>query len=402
MREVGYTCGTSLDECAMTTASLASFKCPQCQLAVDVHDAYCPNCGANLALVAALAERQVLAAMPPTSATPFVADLILPRFGEYLVQNGDITEDQLRTALAQQRELARQGETVTVGQVLLDMGFITRAQLERTSIQQVRQLQNALQESNRQLEERVARRTQELQQALEKLTELNQLKANFVANISHELRTPLVPIKSYAELMAEGSLGPLSPEQEKAFDVVLRSIRRMEELVNNLIQFASSITGDMLLTLAAQSAATLVELTRQASEPKAAKKHVQLETALPPASPLVLADGEKIHWVLFQLLDNAIKFTGEGGRVSLTVETIEHTVRFRVHDTGIGIPPEKLSELFQPFHQLDSTSTRQYGGTGLGLALVERILDAHGSQAHVESVPGQGSTFWFDLPIAMS
>ena len=385
----------------MTTGSL-SFKCPQCRQPVDLHDAYCPNCGANLALVAALAERQVLASAPHPPTAPFVADTILPRFGEYLVKNGDISEAQLKQALTQQRELARQAEAVTVGQMLLDLGFITRAQLERASIQQVRELQNALQDSNRQLEERVARRTQELQQALEKLQELNELKANFVANISHELRTPLVPIKSYSEMMAEHMLGPLSPEQAKAMEVVLRSIHRMEELVNNLIAFASSLTGDMLLTQAAHPVSALVNLTLQASESKAAKKKVRLEIALPPTPLLVLADGEKIHWVLFQLMDNAIKFTPEGGLVRLSVEARAPAVRFCIHDTGIGIPAEKQSELFQPFHQLDSTSTRQFGGTGLGLALVERILDAHGSQAHVDSAPGQGSKFWFDLPIAMS
>jgi signal transduction histidine kinase len=146
----------------------------------------------------------------------------------------------------------------------------------------------------------------------------------------------------------------------------------------------------------------LVEMTMTASEAKAAKKAVRLEKVLPATLPLVLADGEKIHWVLFQLLDNAIKFTPAGGRVTLSAETQANIVRFAVRDTGIGIPPERLTELFQPFHQLDGASTRQFGGTGLGLALVKRILDAHGTQAQVDSAPGQGSVFWFDLAVAMS
>ncbi len=376
--------------------------CPQCRQPVDVTDTFCPHCGANLALVAALAEREVLASMPSPSGAPFVADVILPRFGEYLVQSGAITSHQLLEALAQQRLRVRQGETPSIGQVLIEMGFITREQLERTSLQQVKELQAALQDSNRQLEDRVNRRTQELQQALQKLTELSQLKANFVANISHELRTPLVPIKSYTELMLEEGLGPLTPEQKQSLEAMTRSIGRLEGLVNNLIQFASSLTGDMLLVQAAHTVAELVTMTLNASEAKATKKAVRLRTEVPTRLPSVLADGEKIQWVLFQLVDNAIKFTPPDGAITLAAEPRPNAVRLSVRDTGIGIPSERIPELFQPFHQLDGTSTRQYGGTGLGLALVKRILDAHGSQARVESQPGEGSTFWFDLPIAMS
>lgn len=376
--------------------------CPQCRQPVKATDAFCPNCGANLALVAALAEREVLATMPGASGAPTVAEVVLPRFGEYLVQSGAITSAQLQAALVEQNLRVKRGETPSIGQVLVGMGFITRQQLEQTSIQQVRELQQALQDSNRQLEERVARRTQELQQALQKLTELNQLKANFVANISHELRTPLVPIKSYTELMLDGGMGPLTGDQRQSLEAMTRSIGRLEGLVNNLIQFASSLTGDMLLVQAPQAVGDLVTMTLNASEAKAAKKTVHLQTHLPEATPLVLADGEKIHWVLFQLVDNAIKFTPPEGTVTLAAEPRDNSVRLSVRDTGIGIPPERLPELFQPFHQLDGTSTRQYGGTGLGLALVKRILDAHGSQARVESKPGEGSTFWFDLPIAMS
>jgi signal transduction histidine kinase len=158
----------------------------------------------------------------------------------------------------------------------------------------------------------------------------------------------------------------------------------------------------MMLVQAPQAVTELVTMTFNASEAKAAKKVVRLQTQLPGSVPLVLADGEKIHWVLFQLVDNAIKFTPPDGTVTLAAEPRANSVRLSVRDTGIGIPPERIPELFQPFHQLDGTSTRQYGGTGLGLALVKRILDAHGSQARVESKPGEGSTFWFDLPIAMS
>ena len=112
------------------------------------------------------------------------------------------------------------------------------------------------------------------------------------------------------------------------------------------------------------------------------------------------ADGEKIGWVLTQLLDNGVKFTPKGGEVTLEVRGEFPWVRFEVRDTGIGIPPERLEEIFEPFHQLEDAATRRHGGMGLGLALVMHILQAHQTRLEVHSVPGQGSRFWFRLPLA--
>jgi len=379
----------------------AAFRCPQCRASVRPTDSVCPACGVNLAWAAAIAERQVLAAAPGATGTlTYTTDILLPRFGEFLVQSGDLTREQLLAALKRQSELAAEGHTLTIGQVLVGMDVLTRGQLELASIQQVKQLQAALQESNRQLEERVAQRTQELQLALQKLTELSDLKANFVANISHELRTPLVPIKLYHELMADEGLGPLTDQQAEALKVTHRATLRLEELVTNLIEFASSLKGEMRLHLAAHSPTALADQALRASAPKAEKANVRLGTQYAATLPPVVADGEKIHWVLFQLLDNAIKFTPAGGEVTLAIEARDQSLRLSVRDTGIGLSAEKLPELFQPFHQLDGSITRPYGGTGLGLALVKRIVEAHQSKVGVESDHGHGSTFWFDLPIA--
>lgn len=384
-----------------SAAPPATFRCPQCRAPVQPADSTCPACGVNLAWAAAIAERQVLAVAPGASgALTYTTDVILPRFGEFLVQSGDLTREQLQAALKRQSELAAQGHSLTIGQVLAGMGLLTRGQLELASIQQVKQLQAALQESNRQLEERVAQRTQELQEALHKLTEMSELKANFVANISHELRTPLVPIKLYNELMADGGLGPLTDQQAEALQVTQRATLRLEALVDNLIQFASSLKGELRLNPAAHSPTHLADQAVRASLPKAEKANVRLHTHYAPTLPPVLADGEKIRWVLFQLLDNAIKFTRAGGEVTLSIEPHAQQLRLSVRDTGIGIPADKLPELFQPFHQLDSSITRQYGGAGLGLALVKRIVEAHRTRVQIESEPGRGSTFWFELPIA--
>jgi len=379
---------------------VSAFICPQCGSSVKAEAVHCPVCKVDLALAAALAERQVLAIKAAPASSFYVADIILPRFGEFMVKNGDITEAELETALARQKEMSAQGRPETIGQILLKMGAITREKLDLTSIQQVRQLQNALQESNRQLERRVDERTQELQQALQKLSELNQLKANFVANISHELRTPLSQVIGYVDLVADGSLGDLNPDQNKALGSTGVALKQLSRLIEDLIRFASGARGEMVLNPTPVSLAAVAKRAVSLSTPKADQGKVQISAEIPAALPPALADEEKIGWVLFQLLDNAIKFSPAGGEVKLLIEARAGRLRLSIRDTGIGIPPERTAEIFTPFHQLDGSTSRTYGGTGLGLALVKRIVEAHHSRIEVESQPGQGSTFSFELPEA--
>ncbi len=386
----------------MSTKPVATaplFSCPQCRTPVQIGETTCRACGVDLALAAVLAERRVLAFIPTTSAP--VETTPLPRFGEFLVSRGYITAPQLQAALNRQREAAAAGSHKTIGLVLIGLGTITREQLELASIEQTKELQTALQESNRQLEQRVAERTQELQKALEKLAELNELKANFVAGISHELRTPLVPIKGYSDLLRSGSAGELSEMQRGAVDVIARSAERLEELVNELIQFASSLTGKLIINDSLISLADLAARMEDFFGPKAAAAGVRLRVEMPTALPLVLADGEKLYWVLFQLLDNAVKFTPEGGEVTIQAAVKEQHLRVSVRDTGIGIPHDQLGQIFQPFHQVAQSESIPVDGTGLGLALVKRIIEAHHSKVEVESEQGRGSVFFFELPIVV-
>jgi signal transduction histidine kinase len=136
----------------------------------------------------------------------------------------------------------------------------------------------------------------------------------------------------------------------------------------------------------------------QRAQPKADRQQVTLNYELTPELPPATADEEKLHWILLQLLDNAIKFTPSGGQVVVSATADAQEVTLAVRDTGIGIPPDRLEDIFEPFRQLDGSSTRRYGGTGLGLALVRRIVEAHGAHVHVESTEGVGSTFSFRLP----
>jgi signal transduction histidine kinase len=372
--------------------------CPQCHAPVGMQDTTCPTCGINLELATAFIEREALAFTPSDSAAPFVAEIILPRFGEYLVQGGYITEAQLAQALARQSELAVQGKTQTIGQILLEMGVITRERLDWASIRQVQELQTALRKANRELQESVAERTQALHTALQKLSELNALKANFVANISHELRTPLSHIMGYGGLLDGGVLGALSDEQREAVTIILQSGARLKTLIDDLIRFAGSMRGDMALQLEDLAlevlAADVVALARS----KAEHAQVQLEAEVAADLPAWRADQDKLRWALNQLLDNAVKFTPAGGRVTLAVTCEDGLARLSVTDTGIGIPAEHLPVIFAPFHQLDGSATRRYGGTGLGLAMVKRIVEAHGGRLEVHSQPEQGSQFTICLP----
>jgi signal transduction histidine kinase len=388
----------------MTTspAPPTELTCPQCHAPISTTDVTCDTCGANIALVTLMAERAVLG--HATGGTgplrPVSVEQLIPRLGEYLVHNGYITEAQLQSALARQAAaLAAEGKAARrLGYTLIEMGFISRETLDKAVAQQVLELQSALIEANRSLEQRVAERTAELEAALVKLAEFNQLKANFVANISHELRTPLTQIKGYNVLLSEGALGAVTKEQKEALGTTLRAIDRLEQLVNDLIGYATTAKGELTLRRQPMSVVDLVNEVMEKSVAKAQRKGLVLSSDLPGEVPPVVADEEKLRWVLLQLVDNAIKFTGNGGGVRIQVAALGQRVRVSVRDTGIGIPSNRRDEIFDSFRQLDGSSTRRYGGTGLGLALARRIVEAHGGEMLVDSEEGVGSTFSFTLP----
>ena len=248
------------------------------------------------------------------------------------------------------------------------------------------------------MEKRVQERTAELQHALKKLTDLSQLKSNFISNVSHELRTPLTHLKGYIDMLYEESLGPLTSHQSEALNVMLRAEARLERLIEDLIQFSLASRGDLTINTKPFSLNDLLEITINQITKKANNHQIKISSSVKDPIPEVNADEEKIGWVLLQLLDNAVKFTPEGGRISVTTIVHNDSVLVSVADTGIGIPKDRISEVLEPFHQLDGSITRKYEGTGLGLTMAYRILDAHGSSLDIESVEGIGSRFSFSLP----
>ena len=329
---------------------------------------------------------------------PLTPEALVPRLGEHLVQRALINEEDLHRALAYQKDKQMLGEQCLLGEALIDLNILSRRQIDQAVTEQIIQLRNALEDANRFLERRVQERTAELQEALRKLSELNQMKANFVANISHELRTPLTHVKGYLELLATGSLGSVNEEQKNALQISQRAAGRLESLIDNLIMFSLAARGEMTLRLASVNLNKVAGEVMSYSRPKATDRNVTLDFDIRPDIPFVQADEEKISWAILQLIDNAIKFTSKGGRVTLSIQLeTESLVTVSVTDTGIGIPVDHLEDIFEPFHQLDASATRRYGGTGIGLALVKEIISAHGSIIEVQSEQGKGSTFSFPL-----
>lgn len=328
-------------------------------------------------------------------------EMLVPRLGEALVRAGHITEFDLQKALAYQQEHVSQGNTMLLGQALLDLKLIDQPTLDQAVTEQIIQLRSALQAANRTLERRVHERTAELEAALQRLSELNQMKANFVANISHELRTPLTHIKGYLELMVTDSLGPLTEEQRHGLQVSQKASDRLENLIEDLIMFSMASHGELSLKQEPLDIRRLVSMATRNASQKADERGVSVSIMAKEHVPFVQGDSEKLVWVLNQLLDNAVKFTPSGGRVVVGLkEESSNLVMVSVSDTGIGIPSNRLQEIFEPFHQLDGSSTRKAGGTGLGLSLVRQIIEAHGSLLDVTSVEGRGTTFKFPLLVA--
>lgn len=327
-------------------------------------------------------------------------EILVPRLGDTLVSRGLLTESQLQQALDFQKTQKTAGRSVLLGQAVVELGFLARPELDRAITEQIIMLRGALEDANRNLEKRVELRTAELQEALGRLAELNQVKSNFISNVSHELRTPLTHVKGYLDLFVAGTLGPLTETQKNAVLVSIRSASRLQNLIDDLIMFALSSRDELTLQKKPVQLQTLAAEALGVAQPKAQDRQVQLTGEIEPDLPDVWVDEQKMAWALSQLLDNAIKFTQEGGTVHLMIAREagnQHMARIVVRDTGIGIPQSRLDEIFEPFHQLDGTSTRRYGGTGLGLALVRQIVEAHGTVLTAESEPGRGSTFSFPI-----
>jgi PAS domain S-box-containing protein len=232
----------------------------------------------------------------------------------------------------------------------------------------------------------------------QKTQEASRLKSEFLANMSHELRTPLNAIIGFTDLMYRGKTGAVTDEQQEYLGDVLTSARHLLRLINDILDLAKVESGKMEFRPEPVDLTVLVGEVRDILRGLVASKRLALDIDVDPAAAHVIADPPRIKQVLYNYLSNAIKFT-ETGRITIRVrvEDADH-VRIEVEDTGIGIAAQDLPKLFAEFQQLDASTVKRYQGTGLGLVLVKRVVEAHGGKVDVRSEPGKGSVFSAIIP----
>jgi len=250
------------------------------------------------------------------------------------------------------------------------------------------------------LARRVEERTADLSRVNAELSRAVRAKDEFLANMSHELRTPLNAILGISEVLLEQFRGPLNERQQESLRTIEISGHHLLALINDILDLAKVESGQMEVQLDHVVITELCESSLLFVKEQALKKHLHLEYRVDDPQAVMHADARRLKQMLVNLLSNAVKFTEAGGRVNLEVQTDAEAgvVRFVVEDTGIGMHPEEMGRLFQPFVQLDSRLNRQHEGTGLGLALVRRFAELHGGGVTVESELGQGSRFTIALP----
>ncbi len=267
-------------------------------------------------------------------------------------------------------------------------------------------------EHNAQLERMVQERTRELQDALshveamnhelrasnERLEEASRIKSEFLANVSHELRTPLNAVIGFSDLLADPVRGPLNPEQRDFVSDIQESGEHLLHLINNILDLSKIEAGKLETDLRAASVPDLVREAAAMLRPAAGAKNQRVEVFCDSALSTARLDAGMFREVLANLLSNAVKFTPDGGRVDLEAMRDGGDLVVTVRDTGIGIAPTDQERIFEAFCQVDGSYSRSYQGTGLGLALVRRLIALHGGQVTVHSTLGEGSSFTCVLP----
>ena len=272
------------------------------------------------------------------------------------------------------------------------------------SLLRTKALHDEIVATNRLLEERVAERTAALERALRDLRETDRVKTEFLANISHELLTPLTPVKGYIPALLQQVFGPITAEQRQTLEIISTSVDRLHGLIENLLTFMRWEAGHVPVRLETMALEAVVGLAVEITRQDAGEKQIALETEIAPNLPPIRGDLTALTSALRQVLDNAVKFTPDGGKVTLGMRAVTAdsegpvSVELTISDTGVGIPADALPRIFDKFYQADASATRRHGGTGLGLAIVKRILDAHGAQIAVHSRLGQGTQIQMEFP----
>jgi signal transduction histidine kinase len=282
--------------------------------------------------------------------------------------------------------------------VIDDMKLTIRRGLDHRRLMLAeREARAQLKTLNRELERRVEERTIELQRTNEELANANRTKDIFFATLSHELRTPLTPILGWAKVLRlNGANGEMF---DQGLSAIERNARLQARLIDDLLDMSRIISGKLHIEFEIIDICTLIEAAAETVRDEARMRGVELQVELPDSPLLVRGSPVRLQQIVWNLLSNSIKFTDKGGQVTVYARPLEDWAEVEVSDTGIGIAPEFLPHIFEPFHQADGSTTRKYGGLGLGLAIVHKLVGLHGGRIEVASAGlGQGARFMVTVP----
>jgi signal transduction histidine kinase len=270
----------------------------------------------------------------------------------------------------------------------------------QTLAEEFNKMAAALRDAYANLEDKVRERTQELMIANERLKELDKMKSLFLSNVSHELRTPLTAIGGLVDNMIDGLTGPLNGKQTRYMTGIKDSTERLARLIRDLLDLSVIETGKSELKPARFSLRSLIHEVVETLKPLAVEKGISVEIARTNGDATAWADRDKITQVLTNLIVNAVKFSPAGGSLKLGMAPANDggLLEVSVSDTGPGIPPAEVERIFHEFYQISQPGREKTLGVGLGLAISKKLVEMHGGKIRVESVPGEGSTFFFTLP----
>jgi two-component system phosphate regulon sensor histidine kinase PhoR len=231
------------------------------------------------------------------------------------------------------------------------------------------------------------------------LRRLEKVRQDFVANVSHELRTPVASIKGYAETLLQGAMDDKKTCKE-FLNTIYENSDRLVSLINDLLDLARIQSGRLNIVPVAVDAEALIRRCLAVLEKTVGTRRLDVDIRIASGNSRVMADEARLSQIILNLLDNAVKYTPDGGAITVKAEKMGHKVRFDVVDTGIGIPEEDLPRIFERFYRVDKARSRDQGGTGLGLSIVKHLVQAHGGEVWASANAGKGTTFSFTLPAA--